>query len=369
MSPRRVLPLIIGIAVVSTAPPARAATGRDWQVVRSPNVGGSVNSLADVAAISSADVWAVGVFFDPSRSANRTLIEHWDGTRWRVVDHPDVRTGYRSFTAVDASSATGVWAVGSFIRRRFGTEQSLITRWDGTRWTNVAAPARFGWDAIADISVVSADEAWAVGNEYTGSFVTRWHGTAWSVVPSPEAYFTAVHALAPDDVWVVGQQVESEGPIYVPLVLHWDGSAWTEIPSPSATADFTLLQSVYALSSEDVWAVGAAWDSTKPFHTHIQHWDGSSWTIVPGGPVGQDAELFDVHVVSPSEAWAVGRAQESTLIERWDGSAWQVEASPSPGEDHALLGISALATGELWAVGTVTRAGTPRTLTLLGAGQ
>src|SRR5262245_12414161 len=57
-----------------------------WRVIESPKV--PDGELRAVSAASSSDVWAVGE--SPSEVADdgfprRTLIEHWDGTSWRVV--------------------------------------------------------------------------------------------------------------------------------------------------------------------------------------------------------------------------------------------------------------------------------------------
>ena len=53
--------------------------GPGWHVVTSP----ATSILRGVAAISSNDVWAVGI--DYYGSLDQMLIEHWDGTAWSVV--------------------------------------------------------------------------------------------------------------------------------------------------------------------------------------------------------------------------------------------------------------------------------------------
>jgi hypothetical protein len=353
---------LLAVAAAVLAPASQA----DWEVVSSANVGASTNGLADVVALSESDAWAVGVSFDVNKQVNKTLIEHWDGRRWRVSAHPNVGSGYRSFVAVDASGPSDVWAVGSYSKTRFASEQSLLMRWNGASWTSFAAPALEGWDGIYDVSVVSSTDAWAIGNSYTGSFVLRWNGSSWSSVPHPNVgYLTAIDAVSANDVWIVGQKlVDGFEALYGVLTLHWNGASWTEVQSPSSNEHFTLLYSVHGVASNDVWAVGAAWDSTKPFHTYIQHWDGASWSIVPGATVGANAELFGVRIVSPTEVWAVGRSDGMTLTERWNGAAWEVVDSPSPGTTNALVELSSLPSGRLWAVGNAAQGTTPRTLTL-----
>src|SRR3979409_1086140 len=57
------------------------------QKTPSPNPRG--NSLNAVAALSTADAWAVGYQNDNNLNGSRTLIQHWNGTSWMTVKSPD----------------------------------------------------------------------------------------------------------------------------------------------------------------------------------------------------------------------------------------------------------------------------------------
>src|SRR5258707_68301 len=63
--------------------------GAHWSVVHSPNIGTSANGLSAVTAFSSSDIWAVGEDSNGKVGA-RTLIEHWNGKQWSVVQSPSV---------------------------------------------------------------------------------------------------------------------------------------------------------------------------------------------------------------------------------------------------------------------------------------
>jgi hypothetical protein len=81
-------------------------------VVPSPNPNPQGNNgLGAVAAVSSANVWAVG------EQLQGPFTEHWDGTSWSIVATP---AGVRFFAAMAASSGGTVLAVGQ------GTNQSGI---------------------------------------------------------------------------------------------------------------------------------------------------------------------------------------------------------------------------------------------------
>ncbi len=58
-------------------------------LVSSPNPVETDNLLLGVAEVSANDIWAVGTYI-VNHSRTRTLIEHWDGTSWRLVESPNL---------------------------------------------------------------------------------------------------------------------------------------------------------------------------------------------------------------------------------------------------------------------------------------
>ena len=83
-----------------------------WAVVQTPSPPAD-SLLNGVATRSSADAWVVGGTRSAEGDTISALIEHWDGTAWRVVPRPT--PGQSSgLTSVAASSAGNIWAVGSY---------------------------------------------------------------------------------------------------------------------------------------------------------------------------------------------------------------------------------------------------------------
>lgn len=126
------LPLIISGIYISSAFPSHAfskeaatATLKSWKVVASPNVGASDNSLTKVAVVSANDIWAVGSYVN-STNINQTLIEHWDGSAWRVVPSPSIGTSDNSLGGVAIVSASNIWAVGYYRNTTINKVQTLI---------------------------------------------------------------------------------------------------------------------------------------------------------------------------------------------------------------------------------------------------
>jgi hypothetical protein len=69
------------------------------------------------------------------------------------------------------------------------------------------------------------------------------------------------------------------------LTEHWNGSSWTIISTPNAGTsfgDYDVLKGITAVSASNVWAVGYAGNASSPNDKAlIEHWNGTSWTIVP----------------------------------------------------------------------------------------
>ncbi len=67
---------------------ASSATCENWTGTQPPDPGTETNKLFGVAILAGCDAWAVG---DDRGSDNvtRTLIEHWNGSSWKVVASPD----------------------------------------------------------------------------------------------------------------------------------------------------------------------------------------------------------------------------------------------------------------------------------------
>jgi hypothetical protein len=130
--------------------------GTAWRVVKSPNTGdGSV--LTSVAASSRRHAWAVG------DDASGTLALRWNGTRWRHVASRNlgIEDVLNSVTAISARNA---WAVGYYNNR--SVFDSLIEHWNGSTWKVVASPSpNPGTDNPLDgVAATSSRNVWAVGD-------------------------------------------------------------------------------------------------------------------------------------------------------------------------------------------------------------
>src|SRR5206468_2983857 len=116
------------------------------------------------------------------------------------------------------------------------------------------------------------------------TLTVHWNGTQWTLVSSPSPGSTAtlygVSVVAADDVWAVGNYTDTNGN-YVALLERWDGFQWSVYQGASTTYARVYLQAVSIASANDVWAVGYFQrTSSSNEQTLVEHWDGTQWTVV-----------------------------------------------------------------------------------------
>ena len=162
-------------------------------------------------------------------------------------------------------------------------------------------------------------------------------------------------ALSSTDVWAVGQWRRFSGTDYDhALVEHWDGTSWAVIQTPHPSLPISILFGVAALSSSDVWAVGYEEDLISGYRTLIEHWDGSTWTIIQDGT--HEGWLTSVSAIAPDDVWAVGSTNYvgQGLIEHWDGTTWTKTLL----DDAVFLrSVTAINQSDVWAVGQLPHDG------------
>jgi hypothetical protein len=304
-------------------------------VVPSPLINNSI--LLATTAIESNDIWAAGFI---GGGSDVTLAEHFDGTSWSVVTTPSISNA--QFAGVAAAASNDVWAVGS---KGSPTSQPLIEHWNGTTWSEVSSPRLKDGGFLSGVTTVSSNNAWAVGTAINSStsLVEHWDGTSWSIVSS--SAFTgggggaAVSADSSNDVWAVGGAT----------TLNWNGTSWIRVSAVGTVG----LNAVTAISPTNVWAVGIQ------SHRHgipvIEHWDGTSWSIVssPNPNPNVTSSLSGVATISANDIWAAGN-DAGWFSEHWDGTSWSIINSPSGGE---LFGATALSDGIVVAVGSAGSSG------------
>src|SRR6266704_4216953 len=101
--------------------------------------------------------------------------------------------------------------------------------------------------------------------------------------------------------------------------------AWHIVPSPNVQANYNALNGVVALSTTNAWAVGQESSYPNPNQALSEHWNGTSWSIVPTPTVGTESAFNAVaQIPNTNHLWAVGSQFTNnlpqTLVERWNGT-------------------------------------------------
>ncbi len=332
-----------------------------WRVTDTPSADPLNSHLSAVDARSASDVWAVG--YD-SRGAQSM---HWDGASWSGVPMP-IPSGTASMGAFDVAAVgtDDVWAVGWSSGSDSGN-RPFIAHWAGDAWSLVALPDMSGiYGQLLSIDAVAPDDIWAVGFErgstpggdpqplamhFDGDV---WHRVETPILAGPNASLLDVSALAADDVWAVGSRQPrlSVSTGDRTLIEHWDGSSWTVVPSPESDSQNHALSTVDGSGPDDVWAAGSV-GGVRPL---LEHWDGSSWSLADPGlsdDTAPSADIYDVEVLNDHDVWGLlGRARTNAVTIHYDGTTW-VKAPGPPSPTRLLMDVDATPGGDLWAVGRI----------------
>ena len=257
-------------ALATTAALAASASAPSWQISKQVS-GGSFAEFTAVVAVGKTGGWA----FDGQSAATA-----WErnGTTWSRVPFPS--KGSEEVTAAAASSASNVWA---FTGTVFGTSSRAL-RWNGSSWSAAGSLPH----GVGSAVVLSPTNVWAFGQPYSpNAQLGAWHynGHSWTAVAGGKG-LGGGSAVSASSIWAYADT----------SVAHWTGSSWTRtsvaalLPARSSQND-PAVTAVYALSSSNVYAIGAGNYSDGGGPTVVLHYNGSSWRRVAAGNYGQSGQV------------------------------------------------------------------------------
>jgi hypothetical protein len=262
-----------------------------------------------ILALSKNDVWAMGYV----SLYSHLLIYHFDGWHWHQVIAP---IGIAYVSAMSALSSTDIWAVGSTITNSV----PYIMHWNGQTWKHISNPDSVsgGIASLSNVSALSSTDIWVAG--YHGGnespVLAHWNGQQWNTITAPHHQLSNVVVLSDTDIWETGGDIE-----------HWNGQTWTSFPLQYPYS----LTSMSALSSTDIWAVGAIPVCSNlgcnPGLPLIKHWNGHTWKIVDNPILTYRSDpghgvLVGVHAFSSRDIWVSGLAGATVFLEHWNGQTW-----------------------------------------------
>jgi hypothetical protein len=236
--------------------------GSTWSITPTPDLG-SINALNAVAALSGDEVWAVGdVTTSAHTGGSQVMVMRWDGKAWGVVD-TGIKEQNGTLSSIVALAPDDIWAAGSFADKSGTALQPLFIHWDGKSWQEASATDQRG-GTVWGMSALSPDDIWVVGSFGALTAAFHWDGTAWKRVPTPNPgdgkgnnTLNAVTVVSANEAWAVGSY--SQEGIDRSLALKWDGSTWTQAPVPSLGDYSDALNAIAQVpgSGGEVWAAGS----------------------------------------------------------------------------------------------------------------
>jgi hypothetical protein len=231
----------------------------------------------------------------------------------------------------------------------------------------VAGTTDVGFTAV---SAASATEALAVGPNPTqaavqGPFADHWNGTAWTGLQLPvpsgtTASLLGVADVAPGDGWAVGFSTNTSTDQDQTLIEHWNGTSWSIVPSPDPAGGSTgsdELWAIAAVSPTDIWAAGDDFAGGGSIVPLFANYNGTSWTAVPP-PADGAGFMLGLTAISANNVWAVGDVSSQAFTsEHWNGTSWSVVSTPSVNAGsnpiEELTAVTAVSATNLWASGWV----------------
>jgi Phosphoesterase family len=350
-----------------------------WTVQKTQLLGTSDNSVGAVAGSSPTDVWAVGDYLPDATGSNQdatlTFAEHYNGKKWTVVRTPNTGVNFNSFYGLAATGGEA-WAVGEYLNAAY-QDRALIEVWNGQSWSIADNPQPGSQrDMLFGAAALSPDDVWGVGDQEgaNGIFQTlaeHWNGTAWTVVPTPDPasagdHLYGVYAVSPDDIWAVGQQLTGSTPD-LPLVEHWNGICWSVVNVPGVPSSDVLLDGVTATSDGQVWTVGEADSPAGGGQPLIEHYaPGQGWQVQTLPTVPDQANWSNLYGIATdgTTAYAVGTYVDpatdnnnALVLSSVNGGPWTIVGAPGPGSGSNIPGGITQIDGQFWLAGIYDNGG------------
>jgi len=359
--------------------------GATWSALGSGMSGGAygpdVTALAVFDDGSGPALYAGGMFTSADGVAANALAR-WDGTNWSSLGSGmGVGNGASvlALTVFDDGSGPALHAAGSFSTAG-GTAASNVAKWDGSSWSALGS-GLMPW--VTDLAVFDdgGGPALYAGGYFTSTGsglpankVAKWNGASWSEVGS--VLNGPVHALAVFDDG--GGAALCAGGHFFTLttgetansIASWDGSSWSVLPGGGLNGAVDAL-AVFDDGNGPALFVGGSFTSVSDGFpaSEIARWDGTSWSALGSGMVGYledscvDAlAVFDdgggTALYAGGRFFAAGGASASNIA-KWDGSSWSsVGGGVGPDGDVRAFAVFDDGSGQaLYAGGSFTTAG------------
>jgi hypothetical protein len=283
---------------------------------------------------------------------------------------PVAVTGVTGATAIAAGGDYGAAAVPTPGPVISGTPESIFHPVATPSPGIMPIPAAHLLDvSFTSVSAQAANEALAVGNSSTGLKQTllaeHWNGKKWAAttMPAPKGRVPTISGvvdLAPGNGWAVGFTKGGTTNNERTLIEHWNGSTWSIVPSPNplgGTAGNDAVEAIDGVSANDLLAVGEKFSFNNGGITLLfEHFNGTAWTGFPFPASAGFQFATAITTISLTDAWVVGsNGLQTTLAAHFDGTKWRIVPTPTPQDGpnptNTLTGVTAISSTDVYASG------------------
>ena len=330
--------------------------GSSWAAL-----GGGIDDEVSALVASGSDVYAGGGFG----------IAKWDGSIWSALG-----SGMNDHVNALAVSGSDVYA-GGYFTMAGGTAVNYIAKWDGSSWTPMGSGMGRGYPyTVVAALAVSGSDVYAAGFFTTAggngaTNIAKWDGSSWSALgsgidaaPGGNPPYVLGLAVSGSDLYAGGYFTMAGGSA-ANGIAKWDGSSWSALGSGmvgDVNVNGYASVSALAVSGSNLYAGGYFSAADGIATIYIAKWNGSSWTALASGMNGPPADPFYVSAlaVSGSDVYAGGNFSAAggigeANVAKWDGSTWTALDS-GQGMNNAVYAL-AVSGSDLYAGGAFTTAG------------
>jgi hypothetical protein len=262
---------------------ADAATGTGWSAIPAPPGG----AMSSVSCPAPGSCQAVGLL----PPGDRPVAARWNGRAWQAERVPPPRPAQQTLNlaAVSCPAASFCLAVGDdshgakAMPSASYRDRTLVERWNGTRWRILRAPSPTHASRLTGVSCTSPTACVAVGSSANGArtLAERWNGARWTVQRTPDLGHVGYSALAAVSCATAAScmAVGTYNGGVLGIAERWDGARWTirrlaVPPGPAGGEPSVVPVSVSCTSATACVTVG-----TTQNQTMAERWNGSTWAI------------------------------------------------------------------------------------------
>jgi hypothetical protein len=278
---------------------------------------------------------AAAGYYSDGHLFEQPMVEVWNGTAWAVQPFaPPAGITSGILNGVSCSSPGMCMAVGTYDVQS-GAALPLTLRWNGSKWSTVAAPAlESSEEVLQGVSCPSPSACEAVG-WYTGAgYATAavgetWNGSTWSLDSLHQPAGTSseldgVSCTAEAACAAVGGFISTAG---VPgtLAEMWNGKTWSAVATPDGSGASSASLAGVSCAPGAAVRCEAVGDGAI-----AAAWNGRAWSTQRAVGGLSDPLLFGVSCAAASGCMSSGSYYYAlggliTLAERWNGTTWSFQ--------------------------------------------